>query len=184
LRLLLIERQAAQRAPLFEVGLDALQQRQLARFAAVLAEPRHALLDHLEIGEDRLGLEVADLPQGIRGRSGGVGEAAHHLAEGVDAAHGVERGAFDPRAARSGQIGERDLRVGRLLGLVDRGERIHPLVGHLDDAEIRLVAARAEAGLDGEPGERSEDGALSAARKADQSDLHGAAVTGGRRRRR
>ena len=141
---------------------------------AVLArEPGEPLLDQLEVGEDRLGREALDLAQRFRRLAGGPREGAHHLAERLERAHRDERPAVDALPVPAAEIGEGDLRVGLLLRVVQRGERVDARVGHLDHAHPRLVVG---AGADLESGERPEHGALARAREADESDLHGSTL--------
>jgi hypothetical protein len=83
----------------------------------------------------RLGLEVGDLAYGVGRFAGGVGEAAQHLAQGVHLAHGVQRAAVEPGRVAAAEVREGDLRVGRLLRLEQRGQRIDAGIGHLDHAE-------------------------------------------------
>jgi hypothetical protein len=106
-----------------------------------------------EVREIHLGLEIVRLLQGLHGIAGGIGETPHHVAEGVDLAHGaqhllVEALALSRRGAH-GHVAEGDLGVAGLLGVVELREGVHASVGHLDRAKIGLAPGGAVAGFGG-----------------------------------
>ena len=81
------------------------------------------------------------------------------------------------RGRRRGQVGVGDVGLDDLLGLEDGGQRVEPLVGDLDDADVEGDPAVA-AGLGVAPGQGVEDGGLARSGKPDDGDLHQRIVAG------
>jgi hypothetical protein len=100
------------------VCLDALQEFELARIAAVLGEALDAALHQLEIRKNRLGLEVGDFPRRLRCFAGSIRKRAHHLTERIHLAHRIEDLALDAFSSAPAEIRERDLGVRDLLWFV------------------------------------------------------------------
>jgi len=81
------------------------------------------------------------------------------------------------RGRRCRQVHVRDVGLDDLLGLEDGGQRIEPLVGDLDDADIEGDPAVA-AGLGVASGQGVEDSGLARSGKPDDGDLHQRIVAG------
>ena len=152
-------------------------------------EPLDPALGHRQVGEHELEvepLEVAgrvDAPVGMR--VGRVLEGADDVEQRVGVAQAREvvgRQLLGPdvalgRGRRRGQVGVGDVGLDDLLGLEDRGQRVEPRVGHLDDADVEGDPAVA-AGLGVAPGQGVEDGGLARSGKPDDGDLHRWIVAG------
>ena len=105
-------------------------------------------------------------------------EAAHHVGDGVglaDVGEELVAQAFALRRAgdETGDVDEFDHCRHHLLRLLDAGDDLQPLVGHRDDADVRLdgaerIVLRRDAGL----GERVEESGLADVRQADDAALH------------
>ena len=179
------ERHRPERPLALELGLQADEDRLLAdlELLSLLLDRRlQALqppLDHLEIGQDQLGLEVLDVTLGRRRAERLVGEGADHVKERVRVPEllGVEAGALALRDTR--QVHDLEGGVGRLLRLEQGREPIDTRIGHARHPGVQLGAAGIVArGGDAGAGQQVEQRGLPRLRKADQSDLHGRIMPG------
>ena len=162
------------------MGLELFEQLLFGGLGLLLFESLKARLDEDEIGEVHLDLEVVRFDERLGSLAGGVGETANDVAQGIHLAHGaqhplIESLAFSGRRRR-GHVAEGDLRVDGLLGLVQGRHRVHAGVGDLDHAEVGLAARGAVAGFGREARQRIEYRSFSAARKTNQTDLHGSVL--------
>ena len=147
-------------ALLLQVFLDALE----------------ALLDLGQVADHQVELDVLDVAQGIDGadvRNGVVFKGAQHVNERVDVAQAGEEGGFlQGFLADGGDVDVFDGGEGGLLGRVEGGELVEPLVGHARHADVRLarigVAALFELGL----GQDLEQRCLAYLRQADDAGFH------------
>jgi hypothetical protein len=137
-----------------------------------------ALLDHLEIGDGELEVEILHVAPRVGGRRDRrVIEGTRDVEQRIGIANEGQQVRVDRALARraggDGDIHVRDVGVGRLLRIEQRREPVDPLVGNLDDADVgRRAPAGESAGLGMAAGERIEDGRLAAARQAHDGDLH------------
>ena len=136
-------------------------------------EPLEPSLDHLEVGQDQLRLQVHDVRAGRRGRARRVGEGTHHVEQGVRVPEllGVEP--LTLPLGDAGEVHHLECRVGGLLRLEERGEPVHALIGHASHAHVQLPARGAEHGRRHTlPREEIEQRRLAAPGQPHQSDLH------------
>src|SRR5439155_11135836 len=125
-----------------------------------------ALLRNLQVGEDQLVVEVAQIAEGIGIRL----ESPEHEAERVDLAQRLQgfRLELHSLAPRSGQVGEQHL-GGRLLALLEhRAEPVETCIRNLDGAEVQLGFRPSF-----EAGERIEESSLARPRKSRETSAHG-----------
>ena len=97
-------------------------------------------LQDFEVGQDQLGLEVADIAPGIRGGARRVGKRAHDVEERVRTPEllGVEALAVALRDAR--EVDDLERGGGDLLRLEQRAQAVHPLVRYPREPRVHLRA--------------------------------------------
>jgi hypothetical protein len=157
-----------------------------ARLRGVLAElgflgqPRHRLLQRLQVGEDQLGRDGLDVALGrdiaVDVTDVRVGEDPHHLADRIgfpDMGEELVAQAFALRRAadQPGDIDEADGGRDNLDRFIQPREGGQPWIGNPDNAHVRLnggerIVRRQHAG----PGQCVEQRGLTYVRQADDAD--------------
>ena len=127
-------RQGPQRGAPFQVPGHPLELLRLASGVSLLPQALEALLRHLQVGEDQLGVVVAQIAE----RIGIPLESPDHEAEGVDLAQRLQGFRLERHslAPRSGQVGEQHLGGRRLAWLEHRAEPVETRIRDLDGAEV------------------------------------------------
>ena len=143
-----------------------------ARLPVLFAQPVEALLDYVEIAQDQLRIEVAQVARGVGRRAVRGDEAAHHQAESIDLRERPQGLCRKPRALPRGtrHVDEDHLREGRLARLEDLRQGVDPRIGHLDRPEVDVRPPRRPGFV--QPGQRVEERRLSGLRKSDEARLH------------
>ena len=152
-------------------------------------EPLDPALGHRQVGQQELEVEPLEVAgrvdAAVRMRIGRVLEGADDVEQRVRIAQPGEvvgRQLLGPdvalgRRRRRRQVDVGDVGVDDLLRLEDPGQRVEPVVGDLDDADVEGHPAVA-AGLGVAAGQRVEDGGLARPGKPDDGDLHRPIVAG------
>ena len=84
--------------------------------------------------------------------------------------------ALAERLARCREVDVLDGGVGGLFRLVELRKAVDAFVGHVDDADVRLIGRAVDAHLGAAPRDRVEDGCLAGTGKADDAKLHSVRV--------
>ncbi len=133
-------------------------------------------LFHLaKVGDDEVEVDVLDVAQRIdrpNMRDRRIVEDAHHMSQRIDIAQvGGEGGFLQSFLAEGGDVGVLDAGMHQLLGVVERGQAVEPVVGNFGDTEVRL-ARIARTLRDVLPGEHDEERSFAYLRQADDSGFH------------
>ena len=152
--------------------------------AAAGAEPLEPTVDHREVGEDELEVQLLEVARRVHASPTGCGSDGSSNARTTWSSASDSRSRArcsagsssvptwpSRRSRRRGQVDVGHVGVDDLLRLEDLGQPVEARVRHLDHADVERQRAE-PAGLGVTARQGVEDGGLAAAGEADDRDLH------------